>query len=65
MLSGGASQIDGFREMLSEQFNAPVENLDPFRTVVWDGKKLGGDPLDCGPTAAVAVGLALRRAGDR
>ena len=65
MLSGGASRVDGFREMLQERFNAPVEDLNPFRTVVWDVNKLGGDPLGSGPTAAVAVGLALRRAGDR
>ena len=38
---------------------------DPFRTVGWDTKKLAGDPADVAPTAAVAVGLALRRVGDR
>ena len=66
MLSGGASRVDGFREMLQERFNAPVEEFDPFRTVTWDAKKLGGDPADDGaPTAAVAVGLALRQVGDR
>jgi type IV pilus assembly protein PilM len=65
MLSGGASRVDGFREMLQERFNAPVEDFDPFRTVAWDSKKLGGDPVELGSTAAVAVGLALRRVGDR
>jgi hypothetical protein len=42
-----------------------VEEFDPFRAVGWDHKKLGGDPLDVGATAAVAVGLALRRVSDR
>lgn len=65
MLSGGASRVDGFREMLQERFNAPVEDFDPFRTVGWDSKKLGTDPVEFGSTAAVAVGLALRRVGDR
>jgi type IV pilus assembly protein PilM len=65
MLSGGASRVDGFREMLQERFNAPVEDFDPFRAVVWDAKKLGADAADLAPTAAVAVGLALRRVGDR
>ena len=65
MLSGGASRVDGFREMLQERFDAPVEDFDPFRTVAGDSKKLGGDPVELGSTAAVAVGLALRRVSDR
>ena len=65
MLSGGASRVDGFREMLQERFGIPVEDFDPFRTIGWDAKKLAGDPADVAATAAVAVGLALRRAGDR
>jgi type IV pilus assembly protein PilM len=65
MLSGGASRVDGFHQMLQERFNAPVEDFDPFRTVGWDSKKLGRDPMELGPTAAVAVGLALRRVSDR
>jgi type IV pilus assembly protein PilM len=65
MLSGGASRVDGFREMLQDRFHAPVEDFDPFRTVVWDAKKLGADPADLASTAAVAVGLALRKVGER
>jgi len=65
MLSGGASRVDGFREMLQERFSAPVEDFDPFRAVTWDAKKLGADAADLAPIAAVAVGLALRRMGDR
>jgi type IV pilus assembly protein PilM len=64
VLSGGASRVDGFREMLQERFNAPVEDFDPFRAVTWD-KKLAGEPADMGATAAVAVGLALRKVSDR
>ena len=65
MISGGASRAEGFSEMLSERFEAPVEAFDPFKRVTFDAKKLGSDPAEIGPTAAVAVGLALRRAGDR
>jgi type IV pilus assembly protein PilM len=65
MLSGGASRVDGFREMVQERFNAPVEEFDPFRAVTWDAKKLGGDSVELAATAAVAVGLALRTMGDR
>ncbi len=64
-LSGGASRVDGFREMLQERFNAPVEDFDPFRAVVWDVRTLMGDPADSAATAAVAVGLALRKVSDR
>jgi type IV pilus assembly protein PilM len=65
VLSGGASRAEGFAEMLTERFNAPVEVFDPFRRVTFDAKKLGGDDPDAAATSAVAVGLALRRAGDR
>ena len=65
MLSGGASRVDGFRDMLHERIGAPVEEFDPFRAIVWDGNKVGGDPAEHAATAAVAVGLALRKVGDR
>lgn len=66
MLSGGASRVEGFAEALAERFEAPVDTLDPFRKVAFDAKKFGlASPSDAAATAAVAVGLALRRAGDR
>jgi type IV pilus assembly protein PilM len=64
MLSGGASRVDGFREMVQERFNAPVEEFDPFKAVEWD-KKLGDEASERAATAAVAVGLAVRRVSDR
>jgi len=66
MLSGGASRAEGFTDMLSERFDAPVEPFDPFRKVVFDTKKFKTElPSEIAPTVAVAVGLALRRTGDR
>jgi type IV pilus assembly protein PilM len=65
MVSGGASRAEGFTEMLTERFEAPVEHFDPFKRITFDSRKLGGVPADVAATAAVAVGLALRRAGDR
>jgi type IV pilus assembly protein PilM len=65
VVSGGASRAEGFTEMLTERFEAPVEHFDPFKRIAFDTRKLGGNPADVAPTAAVAVGLALRRAGDR
>jgi len=64
VVSGGASRAEGFTEMLGERFSAPVEAFDPFKRVALDVKKFG-PPADVAPTVAVAVGLALRRAGDR
>jgi type IV pilus assembly protein PilM len=65
VVSGGASRAEAFTEMLNERFQAPVEFFDPFQKVVLDGAKLQVDAAEIGPTVAVAVGLALRRAGDR
>ena len=65
VVSGGASRAEAFTEMLNERFQAPVELFDPFQKVVLDGAKFQVDAAEIGPTAAVAVGLALRRAGDR
>ena len=65
VLCGGASRTDGFLTMIQEQFGVPVEDFDPFRTVAWDAKKMAAEPAEVAATAAVAVGLALRRVGDR
>lgn len=65
VLSGGASRIEGFAPMLQSRFGVPVEPLDPFKTIAWDAARLGADAADARPVAAVAVGLGLRRAGDR
>jgi len=65
MLSGGASRAEGFTEMLTERFEAPVEAFDPFRKVAFDTKKFKTDPAEIASTVAVAVGLGLRRVSDR
>ncbi len=66
VVSGGASRAEGFLEMLTERFDAPVELFDPFRQVGFDAKRFQvATAADIAPTAAVAVGLALRRAADR
>jgi len=66
VLSGGASRVDGFAHALQERFGTTVESFDPFRKIAFDAQKFGvQDPETAIPTAAVAVGLALRRAGDR
>jgi len=64
VVSGGASRVEGFYEMLAERFGTPVEEFDPFKTITWD-KKVDAEVGEAAATGAVAVGLALRRAGDR
>jgi type IV pilus assembly protein PilM len=66
VVSGGASRAEGFTEMLTERFEAPVEPFDPFKRVAFDAKRFNADgAADVAPTVAVAVGLALRRVADR
>ena len=66
MLSGGASRVEGFAEALRERFDTQVERFDPFRQVTIDAGKLGVSSVEeMAPVAAVAVGLALRKVGDR
>ena len=66
MLCGGASRVEGFADALRERFDTEVEQFDPFRQVSIDIKKLGLASLDdVAPFSVVAVGLALRKAGDR
>jgi type IV pilus assembly protein PilM len=66
MVSGGASRAEGFTEMLTERFEAPVEPFDPFKRVAFDAKRFSVDAAsDVAPTVAVALGLALRRVSDR
>ena len=66
VVSGGASRAEAFTEMLTERFEAPVDTFDPFKRVSLAARKFPVDSLaEVAPTVAVAVGLALRRAGDR
>jgi type IV pilus assembly protein PilM len=66
LLSGGACSVDGFTQAIEERFNAPVQMFDPFQKVSFDAQKLGVASSDrLVASAAVAVGLALRKVGDR
>ncbi len=65
ILSGGASLIKNFNQALSERIGIEVRTAEPFRNIKIPKKF---DPLlidEIGPVAAVAVGLAIRRPGDR
>ena len=65
LVCGGASRTEGFLPDVGERFNLPVEPLDPFRRIGFDAGKFGVDPDESAATAVVAVGLAMRRVGDR
>ena len=58
-------RIERFAQALRIRFGTPVEMFDPFRRVVLDAKKSWDTQRNMfAATATVAVGLALRWAGD-
>jgi type IV pilus assembly protein PilM len=66
VVSGGSSRVDGFAEMLGDRFEAQIEEFDPFKNITFDAQKFGVESAaDVASTAAVAVGLALRKVDDR
>jgi len=65
-LSGGTAKIQGLRDLLTDRFEAGVELLNPFNNVTYNPKDFDPDFInDVGPSAAIAVGLAARKVGDR
>jgi type IV pilus assembly protein PilM len=65
-LSGGTARIPALFKVIEARAGVPVEILNPFKNVEVDNRKF--DPafiLAAAPSAAVGVGLALRRAGDK
>jgi type IV pilus assembly protein PilM len=65
-LSGGTSKVPGLQELLADRFETPVELLNPFNSVTYNPRDFDPDFIaDIGPQAAIAVGLAARKVGDR
>ena len=65
-LAGGTSKVQGLRDLLSERFEAGVEMLNPFNSVTYNPRDFDPDFInDVAPSAAIAVGLAARKVGDR
>ncbi len=66
LVSGGCARIGNFTTVLSQRIEIPVEIATPFKNIKIDPKKFNNAQLqEAGPMSAVAVGLALRRPGDR
>ncbi len=65
-LSGGTARIPALFRVIEQRAGVPVEILNPFKNIEVDNRKF--DPaviMNAAPAAAVAVGLALRRPGDK
>ena len=66
VVSGGASLVEEFETAMRERLGTDVERFDPFKTVPIDPAALqGATAADYAPLCAVALGLALRKGGDR
>jgi type IV pilus assembly protein PilM len=66
VLSGGCARLAGLDEFLSSSWGIPVELTRPFQALQVDPGRFPAEELaQLGPSLAVAVGLALRRPGDK
>ena len=65
VLSGGGSLVKGFANQLSETVGLEVSLIDPFRNIKLPGRFDRTYFEEIGPIASVAMGLAMRRIGDR
>ena len=65
-LSGGTARIPALFRVIEQRAGVPVEILNPFKGIEIDEVRF--DPAQMqqvAPAAVVAVGLALRRPGDK
>jgi type IV pilus assembly protein PilM len=65
-LSGGTAKVHGLRDLVADRFEASVELLNPFNNITYNPRDFDPDFIaEIGPSAAIAVGLASRKGGDR
>jgi type IV pilus assembly protein PilM len=66
ILCGGSAKVRGMSTMLGERVGVPVELANPFHRIEIDKKSFNIDQIqDVAAQAAVGVGLAIRKMGDR
>ncbi|MEW5805931.1 MAG: type IV pilus assembly protein PilM [Acidobacteriota bacterium] len=66
VVTGGASQIYNFRQAFTDRFGVSVEILNPFRKIIANTRDFPPELLNkMASSACVAVGLALRKAGEK
>jgi type IV pilus assembly protein PilM len=65
-LSGGSARVPAVLKAVEQRASVPIELLNPFREIESDPGQFDPALLNStGASAAVAVGLALRSAGDK
>ena len=65
-LSGGTARIPALFKVIEQRAGVPVEVMNPFKNIEVDHRRF--DPaviMNAAPAAAVAIGLGLRRPGDK
>jgi type IV pilus assembly protein PilM len=66
VLSGGCAKIPTLPARITEQIGIETSLADPFKNLDTSGLKMTTEELsEAAPAAAVVVGLAIRREGDR
>ncbi len=65
LLSGGSSKIRNLDSFLQERLELPVEFINPFKQIDIPPSFDAGYIKNIAPSAAVAVGLGVRRLNDR
>jgi type IV pilus assembly protein PilM len=66
LVSGGCAKIERFTTILAERLEVPVEVTNPFKNIKVDPRKFDAAYMESvSPMFGVAVGLAIRRPGDR
>ncbi|PLX74875.1 MAG: pilus assembly protein PilM [Desulfuromonas sp.] len=65
-ITGGVSRFPKIKDLLGQRLDLPVDLLDPFNQIVVDEKSFDVEYIGAiGPLMSVAVGLAMRRVGDK
>jgi len=65
-LSGGTARVPALFKVIEQRVGVPVEIINQFRSIEVDNRRFEAQHImDIAPSAAVAVGLSLRSAGDK
>jgi type IV pilus assembly protein PilM len=66
VLSGGGANIKKFVELLAAETSAEVEVINPFQNFIVDSNRFDSSYLEqIAPQAAICMGLAARKIGDK
>jgi type IV pilus assembly protein PilM len=66
ILSGGGANIKEFRQLLAVETSTDVEIINPFQNFSIDNKSFDSSYLEqIAPQAAICMGLAIRKIGDK